>query len=262
MPLSLYEFLIELSAAALDLILIWTLLHKDLWSRVPALSAFICFDFFDEIASFYVYGHWPRLAVSRFYFTMLVIEFVFTYFLVVAFWKHGLRGHRGLWWACRWILCMTFVLNILVVAGTTLFGQGASPSPGWWLGEWIRLMARSVEFTQAAFLLAFFALVGHYCIRISSVIRGLAVSWFVYSLGEVALHSWRYVVGAKGQAVYSMANTLLFLALLGSWSIVLWVASPEREVEFSPAFAFRTDRRQLVAQMERVNQTLIGMWQA
>lgn len=260
MSFSLSQF-VWLGITVLDVIVITALVRRDLSVRMPELSAFVSFDLLREIIGYYVYQYLSVASFNWFYYSAMVVEYVLTYLLLLVLWKHGLRHYRGIWSICRWTLGLTFVTILLLVQTSNGYGL-APPRPGAWLSDWLRLVDRSVMFTQAASLLAFFAILGRYRVQISAVVRGLAVSWFFYSLVNVGLYSWRYAAGNSVHATYSAAKTLVYLGLLAAWSGILWLAHEERVVEVSPVFVFRSDRQTVVEQMERMNRTLVEIWKA
>lgn len=247
---------------ALDVAVLWALVRRNLVTYIPIFSVYASFNLLRELGYFYVFHNGPPASVFFFYWSCVGIGCVFTFLLILAFWKHGLRQFPGIWRVSRWFFTLTLAGVFLVIAGTTRFGQGAAPQPGWWLSEWMRLMSRSIMFTQAVLLLAFFLILGYFRIQIISLVRGLVLSWFGYSLVSVALYSWRYAVGPRVQEAFSVANSLSSVMLLAAWSGVLWTYARDNVVEVAPVFAFRASPQQVIGQMEALNRSLMRVLKA
>ena len=205
---------------------------------------------------------WPRFYYEV-YWGSEIVEFVLTYLLIFELWHQGLRLYRGIWLFSRWVFGFVFLGVLVVVWATTQYGQGAAAQPGHWLNDWMFLLDRSVLFTQAMFLLAFFVVLGFFRVLVTSLVRRLALCWFAYSLVGVALYSLRYFLGPATQPRYSWLFPFASVMLLAFWTSVVWTSQPEAEVEVAPVFALRGKERQIVIeQLESLNNSLIRILKA
>ena len=262
MKLSLAQYVVWLGSIFLAGGIVSALARRRLVARLHIFSAYIGFVVVSEAARFCAWHTGRPRFYGHFYWGGEVIAYVFTYLLILEFWKHGLQAYRGIWRLSRWVLALTFLVLLGVIQATTQFGQGAAPQTENLLNDWLRLLARSVLFTQAVFLLAFFVILGLFRVRVTPLIRVLALCWFGYCLLRVGLYSTRYFYGTAIPFAYSMLLPLSFPVLLGLWAFVVWKTPAEEEVELVPVFTFAAGQRQLlVERMELLNNSLLRIWQ-
>ncbi len=261
MPLSFLRYALWLTNISLSAIVVCLLVRRRLLARVVPFFLYVAFHLSSNLVWFVVWHVWPR-AYYKVYWSGEAIRFVVAYLLTLGFWKQGLRAYRGIWLLSRWILACACVLLLVVVHATTQFGQGAPPQLGQWLNYWMVLMQRTVLFSQAVLLLAFFLVLALFRLRVSALVRGLALCWFGYSIAVVALYSLLYFFGSSVQVVYSSLLSLSSVILLAAWGAVVWKFSAEQEVEAAPIFAWRMNGRDVLERMELLNDSLLRMWKA
>lgn len=163
----------------------------------------------------------------------------------------------------RWVIGLLCLGLLAVVRATTEYGQGAAARPGHWFNDWMTLLDRTVLYTQAMLLLAFFVVLGFFRIYVTSLVRRLALCWAAYSLVGVVLYSLRYLLGSEDQASYVWLFPFSFVVLLAAWATVVWESQPEIEVEIAPIFACSEKQRQMViGQLESINDSLLRMMKA
>lgn len=236
--------------------------RRSLVPRLPTFSAYVGFLAVSEVAGLCAWHTGSSRFYGYFYWGEEVIAYVFTFLLILEFWKQGLQAYRGIWRLSRWVLSLTFLVLLGVIQASTQFGQGAAPQTENLWNDWLRLFARSILFTQATFLLAFFVILGFFRVRVTPLIRVLALCWFGHCLLRVGLYSARYFYGSAVSLAYSVLLPLSFPVLLGLWALVVWRTPAEQEVELVPVFTFASDQRQLlVERMELLNNSLLRIWQ-
>ncbi len=261
MQLGPLQYIVWLGSIGLEGVVVCALVRRRLVRQVLPFFAYVAFHFFRSIVQFAVWHVWPR-TYDKVYWPGEAIGFALAYLLILDFWRQGLRAYRGIWLLSRWVLGFACLGLLAVVRATTQFGQGATPQAAHWINDWMRLVDRSVLFSQAVFLLAFFLVLGFFRIRVTRLVRGLALCWFSYSLVAVSLQSLRYFYGPAIQSTYSLAFSLSFVILLGAWGAVVWTHTAEQEVELAPVFALGSSREQVMEQMELLNSSLLRIWKA
>lgn len=259
MQLSLLQYALWLVSIGLKGGLVCLLIRRRLTRLSPLFFVYIAFQFFRSVLQFAVWHIWPR-AYDKVHWSGEAVGFALAYLLILGFWKEGLRSYRGIWLVSRWLLAFACVGLFWVVRATTQFGQGAPPQATEWFNFWMILMDRTVLFTQAVLLFIFFLVLGLFRLRISTLVRGLALCWFGYSIIGVTLYSLEYFFGPSLQAAYSSLLSMSSVLLLGAWAVVVWKFSGEQEVEVAPVFALRTSPQQVMERMELLNDSLLRMW--
>ncbi len=239
-------------------VLLFALIRRNQYRSVPAFSAYVTFDFCGTVLAFLILRYLPHVYLVRFSFLSLPVRHALAFLMLLGLWKHALREYAGLWKVARWLLGWTFVTMLFLVEISNANSQ-ALFNPNSWFSDWMNLLERTILFTQAATLLAFFAFLGHYRVRVSSLIRGLSTSWFFFSLVNVALFTFRYVGGTAFQTPFSIAKLLVFLVLLATWTGIVWSVREERIVEVAPLFVVPGRREEIVERMERINRSLVGL---
>ncbi len=262
MKLSLAQYVVWLGSIFLAGAVVSAVARRKLAAQLPIFSGYAWFLLVRDVVSF---GAWHTGSLRFYgylYWAAEVVGYVFAFLLILDFWKQGLQAYRGIWRLSRWVLALTFLVLLGVIQETTLFGQGAMSQGGTWLNDWLRLFARSVLFTQATFLLAFFFILGLFRVRVTALIRSLALCWFGYCIVRVGLYSERYFYGNGIPLAYDLLLPLSFPVLLGLWTFVVWRTPAEDVVELTPIFTFASDQRQvLVERMELLNNSLLRIWQ-
>lgn len=239
---------------------VWAVARRRLVRRFPVFFLYVAFHLLRELLEFSAW-HISLRSHFRVYWTGEVIGFTLAYLLIFDFWKQGLRPYIGIWRASRWVLGLTCLALFGLVSGTTGFGQGADAQAGHYFTYWMLLLNRTVLLTQASFMMAFFLVMGFFRVRVPVLVHNLALCWFAYNILTLALYSLEYFFGPAVQTAYSLALSLSFIALLGSWLAAVWNGSHEEAV--APAFKWRTGQRQeLVRQMEVLNSSLLRLWKA
>ena len=258
MRLSAFQYGVWLLGFVLEGAVLWALVRRRLARRLPALFAYVAFQLCQTVLAFIFWHAWG--AYDRFYWSGKAIGFVLAYFLILEIWKQGLRPYRGIWLLSRWVVGFVSLGLLAVTSATTKYGQGAAPQAAHWVNDWMWLWGRSVLFSQAVFLLAFFVVLGFFRVFVTSLVRRLALCWLGYSVAAVALYTLRYFLGPEMQTTYPWAFSLPFVVLLAAWATVVWVSPAEVEVEVAPIFALLGSQRQVVVeQMQLLNSSLLRM---
>lgn len=248
-------YVVWFGAMALEGTLVWVGARRRLLASMPVFFAYVAFHCIRDISYFCVWHYWPGLKYW-FYWTGELIGLVLSYLLIFELWKKGLRAYSGIWRMSRWALGLAALGLLGIVMVTTEYATGAPAQPGQWITDWMRLLGRSVLFTQAAFLFSFFLVLGLFRVRVTSVVRGLALGWFGFSVIDLVLFSLRHFYGPMIRD-YALARPLAFFLLLSVWSFLVWTSDPAEEVELMPTFVFRESERQAVVErMDLLNSSL------
>ncbi len=231
------------------------LVRRKLWRRLPLLLAYLAVVFLRD--RIYVFGlyFWPYKIASSFYWIGEGVIYVMSFLLVMSIWKEALGRLRSLWVVARWVLPLILVAFLAFVRWNSEIAAGSS-RPGDWGGVWMRLLGQNLSLTQALFLLGFMAVTSLFVIPVAPFVEKVAACWFAYSLTKVGLLATSYVVGLGFETAFGYASSAAYMALLTSWTVVLWKAQPADLLAPQPVFIMEGGSARLAGRLEAVNESL------
>lgn len=207
---------------ALEAVLLIRGLLTNLVKKFPLFYSYIFLVFAAEVSRFVAY-QWASDAYANIYWATQFVALVFGCAVMFEIYQRGLAAFRGTARMARNILFLVFAL--LLAKSIAI----ASPGGVWgWVTQTPFEMERDLRIIQALALLALVGLFLTYSIPVDRNLKGILLGYGLFVASSVVQLTLASHFPSGMQTVWSYAQPLTYLIVLGVWAAALWSYQPSK----------------------------------